>query len=202
MKQSTEPLFRVEATQALQSRMSEALIDPKLRGSMWLTLLLVMLIFTFMSTLFVKVALGVTGHGVISMRNGSIPVIAERSGLLTEVISQRDSVTIQKGDVVARIRNLDLVTLRQAPNVAFSVSTLGQRRQRIEEREAKILDSLIRSKRENDIMEKKLISLSGETEELLSIFQKEIHRQEVQFQHKSELLMAGLILKNQVELVE
>jgi hypothetical protein len=131
-------LFRDEASLQLRSKLSSSLAHPGLRGSSGLLLLLGFSLCIIAALSFVPVSLGVTAPGVLRLTEGSQPVIAERTGVLTYVLSEREQNFISQGTVLASIRNLDLAVSRNVPNSAFTLRELEERLNGIDTRLAEI----------------------------------------------------------------
>lgn len=193
------PLFRSEAAVALQSTISSAVPDARLHRSHGVTAVVVACAMAFVGMTFIKVSLGVTAEGVMRMDSGLPPVIAERSGLLTYVVSERTPIDLREGDTVARIRNLDLVTLRNAPNIDVSKAELERKRQRLLKREDELRKNHEIRLKENARMEAATISLSKQTQDLLQVHEREVRRQQDELERNLSSLSKGLITREQLD---
>jgi len=197
----TRPLFRDEATLALRGRLSHGLEHPALKRSSGVLLLLATTIGVVAGLGFVPVSLGVTAPGVLRLAQGSTPILAERSGVLTYVISERQQDFVEAGTVLASIRNLDLAVSRNAPNSEFSLAELKAQRQRIDDR----LAALVANRKEQDArfahMRTALDELLGGIDELVEVYQADIERLTRDLAVKEEALGRGNLLASEVEAV-
>ena len=196
-----QPLFRSEATATIENSISSALVDRRLnRGS---GLLPIFLLFAALAAgaMFVQVSLGVSAKGVIRAKSGAEPVIAEQSGVLSMTISERDPIAVKAGTPIATIRNIDLVTLRRAPNVKFSKADLVARKGRLEIRLAEIRAVYTSKTKQISALETSLEQLSEKVSGLLPVYHQEIGRYQQLLAEQEQLLSKGIVRKDQVEIV-
>ena len=196
-----QPLFRSEATATIENSISSALVDRRLnRGS---GLLPIFLLFAALAAgaMFVQVSLGVSAKGVIRAKSGAEPVIAEQSGVLSMTISERDPIAVKAGTPIATIRNIDLVTLRRAPNVKFSKADLVARKGRLENRLAEIRAVYTSKTKQISALETSLEQLSEKVSGLLPVYHQEIERYQQLLAEQEQLLSKGIVRKDQVEIV-
>jgi len=194
-------LFRPEAKATLENTVSVALADRRLHGPPGLVPLFLASVALAAAMMFVRVSVGVSAQGVVRAASGFAPVIAEQGGLLTDVIAEREVMTVERGSPIATIRNLDLVALRRAPNVAFTKSELERKRERLEKR-LREMESVFQAKsRQLDELASSLRQLSAKIRPLIPVHTEEVARLEKQSAEDSDLLSKGVIRREQAETV-
>lgn len=194
-----QPLFRAEATAAIENSVSTALLDRRIKKGSGLLPLLILIAVLCAGAMFIQVSLGVSAKGVVRAKDGAVPILAEQGGVLTKIISERELVDVQAGAKIATIRNLDLVALRRGPKIEFSKVELAQRRQRLEVRLSDL--SIDHAARTTQIekMDGSLTQLSEKVAALLPVYRNEVGRYERQLVEREGLLSSGILRKEEVE---
>ncbi len=196
-----QTLFRPEAKATLEDTVSVALADRRLQGRPGLVPLFLASVALAAAMMFVKVSVGVSAQGVVRASSGFVPVIADQGGLLTDVISEREVVKVESGTAVATIRNLDLVALRRAPNVAFTKAELERKRERLEKRLDDIERTFEAKGRQLADLADSLRQLSAKIRPVIPVHAEEVARLQKQSAQDSELLSKGVIRREQAEAV-
>jgi multidrug resistance efflux pump len=193
------PLFRNEAVSAIRETLSTSVLDGRICAATGYVVLVGVVSVAVAATMLVQVSLGVTATGFLRPSTRSIPIIAERQGVLAETISERAPVEVTAGQIVAQIRNLDLVTQRNRPNVEYTTGELKARRSQILRRMDTLTANAVKRRDETATLESTLRDLSSQVAGLSPIFEKEVERYAAEISEKIPLLEKGLMRGAELE---
>ncbi|MEI3853656.1 MULTISPECIES: HlyD family efflux transporter periplasmic adaptor subunit [unclassified Ensifer] len=194
----TSPLFRTEATVTLTNTLSTSLQHPSLKHPAGVTALLGAIVVATIAFSFVHISLGVTASGVLRTADGSGRIVAERSGILTFVTSERQEQLLAAGTTVARIRSLDLPTKRNSPNPAFSMDELNRRQQRLAMRLEEIGTAERQQEQELAATQASVKLLMRQVEELNVIYERELKRVNADLMSRRQARDRGLVKGTEV----
>ncbi|WP_161808036.1 HlyD family efflux transporter periplasmic adaptor subunit [Mesorhizobium sp. 1M-11] len=182
--------------------MSQATQDPRLQRPNRAVYLAVFLSALLVCVCFFQISLGVSAKGILRPAGASTPIVAERAGVLTFVASERKPVVASAGQTIASIRNLDLVTMRRAPNLQYSLADLAERRKRAEASLENLRGSFAAQAAESVQMEKSLQALSNGLNELQPVYDQDLKRLTSELDQKRRLMDQGLVRKEQIDVIQ
>ena len=92
-------IFRQDAAYHSDSLISDVAVDRRLSHAIPLKLIVLAIIFLLSPILFIDVSMGISARGIVYYEAKSRVVLAERNGVITWIVSDREPIAIKQGDL-------------------------------------------------------------------------------------------------------